>query len=534
MNEIFKPNLKIGNNILRTIEKHLLGKFKEIDKQAKLICMPITNKIYGRQYKGKEYLILPLRIQNDGISPAWNIKIELKLSPEKKPQYSSNLYELKHLLPKDSVDMGIELIPNSAKNKTDENEKITFKFFLKYEDFFSRENKDYADDRSLPYESDLINIKVGNEDQKSKTENSVNQNICIRRGKYIDFVVDRINESNDFIAINLYGQKGIGKTTLLKSILSKIEAKTQFISLDYSFLDVRNIKNSEHLLKEIMLYGINKIAIKNADLKTYQKRIYDTLQTKRLVIMFDDFDIILERFQNDALFKEYLKFLYSLPEKKNAKLILLSREKLNNISADSKDLKIFLNSLFSREIEYFSYNGNNEDNEIFLFFSEAQKLSKLKFDNDTLIPSFIKLTAGHPGLLQLLYQKLIEHTKQNNYLHPIDFWDAANAAEEILNHDDEKNNLFNLQDMWNGLSNDEKSVLLILNQLIEANFLGKVKLIDIGLTAFKRFNLTSDVTKIISGLLSKKIIEDNDGNYIFKLGFLQKIINNRNNITKTN
>jgi hypothetical protein len=225
-------------------------------------------------------------------------------------------------------------------------------------------------------------------------------------------VADNILCHSQENAVVLFGQRCIGKTSVLTKLKAKLASPGNYQSIYFSLMDQAHQPSLEKLLNDLTDTICQELQIKHPQWNNNIKEQFhdwliallnEQLAEKSLVLLFDEFDAFNDmKEQIREEFFNYLKVLLSINTKR-----------LNiffTIGCDINDFKVAL-ALFENMSHYHVSILEKEETYKLIHLSENnQSLSW----SDEAVNKVWKLTNGHPLLTQLLCSCLWEQAWSQN------------------------------------------------------------------------------------------------------------------------
>lgn len=584
------PNIDIGKTIINKIETHLLRHCGNPEKTAKLVPKHSSEVLYYEESAKVGQITVPLCLINHGSSPAWDINIEIspghgapfnpgvisvgkisgvKLDDNLPPGKNfTNANKDFQVHTPDSEDYCQDFQNNevSRKNKiavavhlkghykdlAQRIDKLEVNIQLRWMDYSAWENKTAP--RFFRTEHKVFTIKY-NERNQHNTENphvvgrfsETHPNIYFERGAIHDLLKRTVEIDNLSKVLNLFGQRGVGKTALLSQVQKMVREKGldeilfSFREIDdldrgpafFSWIEplIRfcerlkrsNIKmNREQFLSE-PLQTINEFFY------TCQSLFVEYCQNRSVFMLFDDIDRAQKRFSDYRPFEQFILFLSSACENQKLSIVFAGTQNLDEMVYERGFWNDLARKADCEDVKFF----NKKETYGFIELSRNQS----KIDYSTFARDNIhQATAGHPYLLQLLCHRLVESTQEWKYLRPLDFWDVDESIEKLANSKMNGENVGHLKYIWDGFNDAEKWALYLLaDGLLGAEGATSTKgvsILDIGKAMLKKYSREVNFGEVISHLAADNIIVENQGLLYFQVNLLEKWIYNKIEILK--
>ncbi len=270
-------------------------------------------------------------------------------------------------------------------------------------------------------------------------------------------------------SIVLFGQRRIGKTSILLQIEQRLKAEKDFVPVYY---DLQNA-SPRVSLKEITLEIAGEISDAIAGipisreqfdeqgryfLKEYLPQCYEQLgDGKRLVFLFDEFDVIdsfsgIGDASTTQAVRNLTQFFY------------------RGVTADPRPVFIFvvgrraedlssLHSTFKSALRRNIWVLSQEDTEALVRQAESNKT--LRF-TDSAVDNILSLTGNHPYLTQLLCQRIWEYVHTKKSTNSVEPEDVDASVSDVLQTGQEA-----FAWIWDGLSPLEKIYASALAEVSE-------------------------------------------------------------------
>lgn len=249
-------------------------------------------------------------------------------------------------------------------------------------------------------------------------------------------------------AIVLYGQRRIGKTSILKEFEAKLPQKGAYQPI---FLDLQDKAqwSLKQILEELAQKISNKLNQTTPNLgDSYEsfsnwltKILNDLPSDTSLVLLFDEFDVLSYKSKRVDFFLSLYKLLNTHPKLKSIFVIGYTTRDLTNITL-----------AFFENIETHKISLLNHDETVELICLSNNK--DLNWSTDT-IEKVWQLTNGHPYLTQCLCSHIWErlYEKVPNNSHTVSLKNIEDASLDTLN-----SSYHVLEWLWNGLPPAERMV----------------------------------------------------------------------------
>ncbi|MFM6009586.1 MAG: ABC transporter substrate-binding protein, partial [Dolichospermum sp.] len=226
-----------------------------------------------------------------------------------------------------------------------------------------------------------------------------------------------------------YGQRRIGKSSVLRNIPHKLRDLNEFVfvafSLEYYsqeplgkiladlaqqvvsdlsdlFLDEENIKLDEENIK------LPEITDLESDpqvfFNEFLRQIYQLIENKNIVFSLDDFDVLLNN-QNTELFNSFNEFVTQIISSDNKLFFILF------IDQKSKSLNNLKKSEIFRDVPVTEIGLLNESDAKKLIIDPAKDI--LQYEENA-IKTILNLSAGHPYFTQVICFAIFSRAREND------------------------------------------------------------------------------------------------------------------------
>ena len=269
--------------------------------------------------------------------------------------------------------------------------------------------------------------------------------------------IQNILMKNNENGLILYGQRRIGKTSVLLELEANLSKQKQFIPIYFDLQDKASLSLDEilHNLTGLISqkFETSFSSLKNGNLsENFNKDFLPELESNlavesSLILLFDEFDLLDSQNYSHVFssFLPYLKNLLSFDARKIKLIFVLGRR--------PEDLSSTYLSLF-KNIQSLNLS--------LLSYEETNSLIRLSEENNSLVWSdeIIKyinhLTGGHPYLTQQLCHIIWEniHEEFHKKIPQVELKHVDNAIPKAI-----KRSINSLEWLWDGLGSAERLVI---------------------------------------------------------------------------
>lgn len=323
-------------------------------------------------------------------------------------------------------------------------------------------------------------------------------------------------------AITLFGQRRIGKTSVLQYLLSRLPKEGIYRPIYFDLEDKAALSLGKVLgdLARVIAHELNipNFSLSNDPVeyfkKTWLPNVLSSLPAKTsLVLLFDEFDVLADPKSNSAIaaFFPYLKELLGLNREKLKFVFVLGR--------NPADLNSIALSLFKGTSSFRISLLSEENTEKLIRISEAA--GSLWWNKDA-ITKIWEVTKGHPFLTQALCSQVWE--RAHDVTHAPAFVSAQDVINAIPDTLESSRNTFEW--LWGGLGPAERIVASALAQAgpisVDENNLVKI-LQESGVRIIIR-----ELQNAPQILQDWDLLEPSENGYKFRVELLRQwIVNNR-------
>ncbi|MGB8983926.1 MAG: two-component regulator propeller domain-containing protein [Anaerolineales bacterium] len=329
------------------------------------------------------------------------------------------------------------------------------------------------------------------------------------REDIFEFVLHNLQGTTQSRTLVLYGQRRTGKTSILYQLLSgRLGMSYIPVLLDVQELapGINNMADmfvelAFHIEKALRKAGVqvakpNEPSFVSSATRSFSRfldAVEDQLAGRKIMLMFDEFELLEERIQQGKLEPEAIGYLRSLMQHRDDVVFLFTgTHKLEQMSKDY--WSIFFNIALHQEVSFMDRNES-------IRLMRDPVLGKLSID-DLVVEKILNLTQGHPYFIQLLCWGLVNYCNKTrrNYATLNDFNDVL---KEIISSGDAY-----FAYIWTQISLNERIVLAALAERIAPgkNAIPVQEITDaIAYAGIRDFERTM-VLGILDGLIDQNIL----------------------------
>ena len=412
-------------------------------------------------------------------------------------------------------------------------ESMSVEVTIQWNDF---SRKSFTETKKLIFNAQKIDIDwiTLKENDAYSIEAVDNEDALIGRDDILNELYAGLNKKKNIHSYYLYGQKRVGKTSIAKALLSKIEKdKDNFIvlymeageSVGTSFKDtIQNLGNK--ICKQIK--RMYKTELDNIDIPKFNDSIQPLadflddvsyqLKDKKIIFILDEFDeISSELYKRGDIGNAFFLTIRSLSNKSNYSFILVGGEKIEfiiNIQGEQ------LNKFNSCRVDYFDKEHWTQYKE----FVEKPVYGYLDITEQA-IDQIYTVTAGNPFFTNVICKEMLNLAIENRDSHITDIEiDIAiqksidKAESQIFSHFWE-DGIREDNDKEEEESYKRRIVLLTLASLEnDGKQLSKQYILDRVILEFNE----NEIKRILKEFVDRKILIEDHEIYSFRIDFFKQ------------
>ncbi|MFM2063602.1 MAG: hypothetical protein RLZZ507_3273 [Cyanobacteriota bacterium] len=275
---------------------------------------------------------------------------------------------------------------------------------------------------------------------------------------------------NDYLqqgqqVILLYGQRRIGKSSIIRNIPNKLPDLNKFVFVRFN-LEYYSQDSLSKILAELAKEVISDLSLDDENIKVpeitelelnteifsheFLPQVYQSLENKNLVLLLDEFDALLNNQDSELLLEQVYKYLLATI-KVNRKLFLIvfiEQKSVNNsrISKIFRDVPI-------KEIGLLDKNSTKD-----VIIKPAENI--IEYEKDA-IKAIFNLSAGHPYFTQAICFSIFGRARENNQ------WKVSSEDVEAITSKAIELAEAGLAWFWDGFSIPEKMVFAAIAEAQE-------------------------------------------------------------------
>ena len=496
---------RVGAVALESLRRLLSTAIQEIHQRVEL-AIHLRSKLLATQREA----VVVLEIKNVGQGHAHNLRAELL--PSNIVDTLQRYQEVKSLLRQQSARLEFLVEPKVS-------DRVRLHFEICYDDLEGQGHRDEFADvvefrqiaprqtfrplRPNPYvvgrpllDSDVF---FGREEIFSRLESSLkgaNQdNVVVvmgprRMGK--TSILRRLHrvlgESYAPVLIDLQGMMGTGQEAFFRELAGTVVDELEELGVEI-----------EEPAPEAF-----DIDPGNTFRRRFLKAVQRTLGSRRLLFMFDEFEVLEGRIRGGDLEPRILHYFRSLMQhEKNISFIFAGTHRLDELTRD------YWGVLFNLAV-YLDVGHLPREQTQSLFTDPTQDF----FEIDSLaLDKALHLTGGHPHFSQLLARELVE-VRNHRQLAYVTVQDINAVAEMVA----EKGQL-HINYLWEESNHSQKLLLLAVSDLLERKGLATLSAVDRHLR--ERHLTAHDLPLALRQLVRKEVLVDNAGLLTFRMELLR-------------
>ena len=499
--------LVMGGLVLESLRQLLAGAVQDIRQQAELVAR-LRSKVLVAQRQA----VLVLEVENVGQGHARNVEVDLETGDPCLRVVEPHRVA-KSLLRHQSVRLEFQVEPGGC-------ELVSVEFRISYEDLEHRrqhlelhetvELRRVSTPRRFcplspnPY---VVGRPLGETD------------VFIGREKTFDRIESNLRGAHQDNVVVLIGQWRMGKTSILRRLPAHLgEAYVPVL------VDLQGMIGSgeEEFFRSLVAdlhdqLGEAGFRVSEPDAEDFaldpsavfrRRFLREALQVlgeRRLLIMFDEFEVIEQLIESGRLRARVLPYLRSLVQhEQNVSFMFAGTHRLDELTGD------YWSVLFNLAV-YLDI-GHMHEGDVEKLLTEP---TAGVFDVDPLaLEKAYQLTGGHPHFSQLLAWELVEHRNRQR-LSYVTVQDVNVVADTVADKAQ-----IHITRLWNGLSASEQYLLLALTSLLEREGMATTRaayrcLDDLGIEP-------GDLPAAARRLERQEILVDHAGQWSFRMDLLRR------------
>ena len=497
--------LAVGTVVLESLRQLLATALQDVHQRAELL-VELRSKVLAARREA----VLVLEIRNVGQGHARNIEARLETQAE--------LFDVaeprKHvtsLLRQQAAQLEFLIEPKVS-------DRVRLAFHITYDDLGRRDQRlDFADLVQFRQVSTRTFFPLQPNPYVVGRPLS-DSDVFIGREKTFELISASLRGAHQDNAVVLIGQRRMGKTSILRRLPAQLGE-------DYLpvLIDLQGLLGSGEAVffREIVAAIADELHDAgleveppppadfeadpaNAFRRRFLREVRQALGTRRLLLMFDEFEVLEERIAAGDLKPRILPWFRSLIQHEmGVSFMFAGTHRLDELTGD------YWGVLFNLAIHYDV--GHLSQEQVAKLFLEP---TRDVFEIDPLaLDKIFLLTGGHPHFSQLLARELVEYRNRQR-LSYITVQDVNVLAEKVV----DKGQL-HIAYIWEEAARSERLLLLALKELLEREGLAST-------TAAHRYLSDrrvepGDLPAAVRRLGRKEILRESSGQLFFRMDLLR-------------
>ncbi len=503
--------------LLGTVVLHSLGQLLQTALQDIRQRAVLDVKLRSRVLTARRETVVVLEIRNTGQGHARNVAVEL-LPAEESFRIVQPRQETKSLLRNQSARLEFLVEPQAY-------DRVRLTFRISYADLERQEQyREFADVVEFRQVESRRTYRPLHPNPYVVGRPLTTEDLFIGREEVFDRIASNLKGAHQDNVVALIGQRRMGKTSILRRLHLHLGDDYVPVLVDLQGMlgdgEISFFRDlADTICDEFEELGLG---IEPPELDVDPGRIFRrhflrdvrrALGGRRLLLMFDEFEVFEERIRSGTLSARILPYFRSLMQhEKGVSFMLTGTHRLDELTGD------YWGVLFNLAI-YFEV-GNLHQGEVVKLLTEP---TRDFFEIDPLaLDKVYQLTGGHPHISQLVARVLVDlrNRKQLSYVTVQD----VNAVADRVG---EKGQL-HISYLWADASRGERLLLLVIKELLEREGLATI-------TAAHRYLSErridhGDLPTAARQLIHKEILNENAGQLSFHMELLRLWIERHHNI----
>jgi tetratricopeptide (TPR) repeat protein len=272
-----------------------------------------------------------------------------------------------------------------------------------------------------------------------------NTKIFVGREDILQYVIEMVRSDNQNATV-LYGQRRIGKTSVLQALESRLKKETSYQVVYFSLEGRASLPLTQLLLilaqtlsNEFNPTGLNTNSIQKQSFKQWFFNWLDNFPTG-LVLLLDEFDVLIQPSKIGQATADFFPYFIDdlLPQQKKLKSVFVIGRNINDLTVEAISK---FNQFTQKKISLL------KPQEIIKLICLENHVLDWK---DEAIEKVQKLTNGHPFFIQSLCQQVFDrfysNKNSNNSIPIVNSKDVEKTIPIVLQTD-----LNNWEYIWDGL-----------------------------------------------------------------------------------
>ncbi len=505
----------VGAVVLESLRELLQTALQDIRQRAVL-----SVELHSRVLKARREAVVVLDVRNTGKGHARNVAVEL-LSDEESLRVVEQHQGVKSLLRDQSARLEFLVEPRSF-------DRMRLSFHITYDDLERQgQQREFADVVEFQQLKPQHAYRLLRPNPYVVGRPLTAKDLFIGRQDVFDRIAANLKGAQQDNVVALIGQRRTGKTSILRRMHLHLGDDYMPVLVDLQgFLGKDELSFfkaiAETVCDELEALGLRMESCRSYELDAdpgrlfrhhFLKNVRRALGGRRLLLMFDEFEVIEELIRTGALTARILPYFRSLMQhEKSVSFMLAGTHRLDDLTAS------YWGVFFNLAV-YFDVGYLHED-EVERLFTEP---TRDFFEIDPLaLDKVYRLTGGHPLFSQLMARQLVELCNRERlaYVTVQDVNTVAERAGEKGQH--------HFSYLWEEATRSERLLLLAVKELLEREGLATISAAHRYLTD-RRLG-PGDLHEAAGHLAHKEILSDNAGQLTFHIDLLRVWIDRHQDI----
>ena len=508
-------DLKVGAVVLESVRQLLATSLDDIQQRAELV-VELDSKILSTRREA----VIVLSVRNVGQGHARNVALEIT-ADERSFRAVQPRQELKSLLRNQTARVEFLVEPLVS-------DRVRLTFNITYDDHERQgQQRQFADVVQFQQITEQRAFRPLKPNPYVVGRPLMDSDVFIGRRDVFERIASNLQGANQDNVVVLMGQRRMGKTSILRRLDQHLGDGYVSVLIDLQgFLGTGEAAFFRELVAtihdELEELGVAVEEPAAADFESdpgsaFRRRflggVRRALGDRRLLLAFDEFEVLQERIDSGDLDRRILPFFRSLMQhQKNVSFMFAGTHRLDQLTGD------YWSVLFNLAI-YLDV-GHLPPDAVSKLFTEPTREA---FEIDPLaLDKIYRVTGGHPHFSQLLARELVEFCNQQQ-LSYVTVQDVNRVAATVA----EKGQL-HIGYLWDEGSRAERLLLLALKELLDREGVATLRAAHAYLT--ERRVEAGDLQAAAHQLLRKEILSENAGQLSFRMDLLRLWMDQRHDL----
>ena len=493
---------------LESIRQLLATALRDIRQRAQL-----TVSLRSQVLRSDRRAVLVLDLRNDGQGHAENITIEAR-GAESSLRVIEPRQHVGRLLREQSARVEFPVEPRAS-------DRVRVSFHITYDDLERQgQVRELADVVELRHEKQRT-FKTLRPNPYVVGRPLTEGDVFIGRADIFQRLDSSLHGAHQDNVVVLIGQRRMGKTSILRRLTHHLGEEYLPVLID---LQGMLSPGEPAFLHEIALSICDELVERDIEIEEpsladfredpgsafrrgFLRRVRQRLDGRRLLLVFDEFEVLEERIEGGELTPKILPYFRSLMQhEKQVSFIFAGTHRLEELTGD------YWGVLFNLAI--YLQVGHLPQEEVERLFVEP---TAGHFEIDPLaLEKAWRVTGGHPHFSQLLARGLVEH-RNREHLSYITVSEIGTIASQVV-----EQGQLHITYLWDEATRSERLLLLALSTLLSQD--GAATLASAHRYLVGRRVEPGDLPAAVRSLVGREILAEQAGQLSFRMDLLRRWI----------